>query len=156
MEAGCRTGHLTYSWLPPVRHPPKRLVTNDEDATGESLKHERDRPWWWQRFRYSRVLCNLQSDIYTLCTIFILVHIKTCDLIYILGKYIDEQSYKLLLLQNQIRRWSWSTSKADKRSSRPMRLTWIYKNLFQFPILNIRYLIWWSKRETDWQNTITD
>ena len=43
MEAGCRTGHLTYSWLPPVRHPPKRLVTNDEDATGESLKHEHER-----------------------------------------------------------------------------------------------------------------
>lgn len=40
MEAGCRIGHRTYSWLPPARHPPKRRPTNDdEDVIGESLKH---------------------------------------------------------------------------------------------------------------------
>lgn len=43
MEAGCRTGHRTYSWLPPpARHPPKRRPTNDDEhVTGESLKRSR-------------------------------------------------------------------------------------------------------------------
>lgn len=43
MEAGCRTGHRTYSWLPPpALHPPKRRPTNDDEhVTGESLKRSR-------------------------------------------------------------------------------------------------------------------
>jgi len=93
MEAGCRTGHLTYSWPPPVRHPPKRLV---EDVTGESLK---------QRARSSLMMSLLKVfDIRAFRAkwyLHVVCDIYTCGLIRNLGKYVDEQSYKLLS-QNQI------------------------------------------------------